>query len=95
VPALFILGFMFSATWPTFYAQVSQFFPTQGDMLAYGAALGNALGLGLCVAISSVIADYHLQAAMLFGPCVLWGFGILFYSTRLRSSTGTPKPSPA
>jgi fucose permease len=83
VPAVFLLGLMFSATWPTYYAQVSQLFPL-GDMLAYGAALGNALGIGLCVALSSVIADYSLPAAMVFGPAVLWLFGLLFFGTQLR-----------
>jgi len=93
IPAVFVLGFMFSATWPAFYAQVSQFFAHCADMLAYGTALGNAVGLSLCIAVSSWIADYNLTLAMVSGPGVLWLFGLLFWGTRLSQraeSLGLP-----
>lgn len=85
-PALFLMGLMFSSTWPTFYAQVARFHPGQRDMLAYGSSVANVLGISTCVLLSSLVADLSLRWSLLFGPAVLWLFGALYYSTRLSAS---------
>ena len=89
--SLFLLGLMFSATWPVFYAQASLIAADHKAMLAYGAVLGTTIGVQSCIAISSTIADYHFTAALIIGPCVLWLFGLLYFSTRL-SRTNQPLP---
>lgn len=87
--SLFLLGFQFSGTWPTFYAQVSRFLPGHRDALAYGSDLGNYVGISACVFVSSWIADHNLLMALLFGPGVLFAFALLYYLTPL-SSRGEP-----
>ena len=84
--SLFLMGVMFSATWPTFYAQVSRFLAGHKEMLAYGSGLGNQLGMSLCVLASSLIADANLTLSLLFGPAILWAFGALYYATRLSKA---------
>jgi len=87
--SLFLLGVMFSSTWPTFYAQVSGFFRDHREMLAYGSSLGNYLGISLCIVLSSVIADYDLRLSLFVGPVVLWLFGVLYYLTCLCRGPGS------
>ena len=84
-PALYLMGFMFSSTWPTTYAQVARFHSGQRDMLAYGSSVANVLGISGCVLISSWIADQSLRWSLLFGPSVLWLFGLIYYTTRLSA----------
>lgn len=80
---LFMLGVLFSSTWPTYYAQVWQFWKGRSDMLAFGSALGTITGISACVLISSMIAEWNMIAALFFGPAVLWAFGLLYFTTRL------------
>jgi hypothetical protein len=77
------MGFMFSSTWPTFYAQMTRHLGRHRNAMAYGANLGSQSGLALCFLASSAIADVNLTASMFFGPCVLWGFGAMYFATRL------------
>ena len=63
---------MFSSTCPAFYAQAARFFPPHArHLLDYGSALGNAIGIALCVYGSSALAERHLACALRFGPAVL------------------------
>ena len=89
-PALYLMGFMFSSTWPTAYAQVARFHSGHRDMLAYGSSVSNVLGISSCVLISSWIADYSLRWSLLFGPAVLWLFGFIYYTTRLSAREAEP-----
>ncbi|MFH1377993.1 MAG: MFS transporter [Planctomycetota bacterium] len=86
---LFLLGLMFSATWPVFFAQASAIASDHRDMLAFGAVLGNTIGVQACIAISSIIADRNYVWALYFGPFVLWAFGVLYFTTRLSRA---PEP---
>jgi len=88
IASLVLLGLTFSATWPTFYAQVAPHWPDHRPMLAFGSALGNMVGIALCVLLSSMIADVNLLAAVVSGPVILWLFGLVYYTTRLSRSTG-------
>jgi len=81
--ALFGVGWMFSSTWPTYYAQVSRFFSRDPHMLDYGSGLGNALGIALCVWGSSSLAERYPEAALLCGPAALWLFGLLYFLSPL------------
>jgi hypothetical protein len=88
------VGIMFSSTWPTFYAQAARFIPlTQRHLLDLGTGLGTALGVSLCVYVSSELADVSPRAGMLAGPIALWVFGTLYFLTRL--SRPLPVPAPA
>lgn len=94
--SLFGLGWMFSAVWPTFYAQVARFFPGREQMLALGSALGNTLGIALCVWLSSALADHNLVAALGVGPLAVWVFGALYFASPLSAkhpSSDTPQSS--
>ena len=78
---LFVLGFMFSGTWPTFYAAAAaRWLPDRRRTMPYRSALGNVLGISLCLFVSSALAERHLLAAMFFGPAALWAFGLLYVS---------------
>ena len=89
--SLFGVGIMFSSTWPTFYAQAARFIPSsQRHLLDLGTGLGCALGIALCVYVSSVLADANLQAGMIAGPAALWIFGVLYYLTRLSRPVHLP-----
>ncbi len=88
--SLFVMGFMFSSTWPTFYAQATRHLGEHRDMLAYGANLGSVVGISMCVLVSSTIADFSLTAAVFFGPAVLGVFGAVYFSSRL---SGAPRPA--
>jgi predicted MFS family arabinose efflux permease len=88
VASLFVLGFLFSSTWPTFYAQVSMALRDHPEMLAYGSTLGSYLGIALAVLASSMIADRNLTLSLLFGPALVWGFGLLYFTTPLSD----PRP---
>jgi fucose permease len=82
--ALFGVGWMFSSTWPTYYAQVAHFFPPGSrHLLDYGSGLGSSLGIALCVYASSALAEHHLAAALSFGPGVVWIFGVLYFLSPL------------
>jgi len=81
--ALFVMGLMFSSTWPSFYAQASRHLADGRDMMPYGSALGNTLGVSLCLFASGALADANLTAAMFFGPAVLWGFGAAYFASPL------------
>ncbi|MCC6444680.1 MAG: MFS transporter [Armatimonadetes bacterium] len=76
---LFFCGGPFSSTWPTYYAQVSRLLTGHREMLDFGSSLSNTVGISICIFASSKIVDINLMAAILFGPAVLWLFGILFY----------------
>ncbi len=80
--ALFVAGGMFSSTWPSFYAQAAKHLTASRAMMPYGSALGNVLGISLCILASGVLADRSLTAAMFFGPAVLWAFGLLYLASR-------------
>ena len=84
------MGLMFSATWPTFYAQASLHLGRHKDMLAYGSGLGTVLGASLCVLASSFVADFDLTLSLIFGPVILWLFAAVYYTTRLSKA-----PDPA
>lgn len=92
-PALYLMGFMFSSTWPTVYAQVARFHSGHRDMLAYGSSVSNVVGISSCVLLSSLIADHSLRWSLLFGPAVLWLFGLIYYTTRLSAREVTPRRS--
>jgi len=92
-PALYLMGFMFSSTWPTVYAQVARFHSGHRDMLAYGSSVSNVLGISACVLISSWIADHSLRWSLLSGPGVLWLFGLIYYATRLSAPEVAPEVS--
>ncbi|HEX2950100.1 MAG TPA: MFS transporter, partial [Armatimonadota bacterium] len=85
-PALFLVGVMFSCVWPTYFAQVSQFYQGDQDFFAYSALLGDAIGTAGCVYISSLIADFSLPFSLLFCTGVFWLFGLLYFSSRLSRS---------
>ena len=81
--ALFLLGLLFSSTWPTFYAQATGHLREHRALLAYGSSLGNVVGISLCLLLSSLLADRSLLLSLLFGPAVLWLFGACYFTTRL------------
>ena len=87
--SLFVFGFMFSATWPCFYAQVAPRLKGHEEMLAYGSILFSVLGISLCITASSIIADYHLGLSLVFAPVVLWIFGLIYFTTSLSQETYT------
>lgn len=95
LPALFVLGGMFSSTWPSTYAHLNGPFAHYRAELAYGSALGNNLGFAVFAITSSYLADWSLEAAMLMGPIVLWLFGLLFFFGPLRSETRPIDAEPA
>lgn len=81
---LFGIGILYSSTWATFYAQAARFIPPHAShLLDFGTALGNALGIAICVYFSSVIAEISLDGAMVFCVVVLWLFGLLYYLSPL------------
>lgn len=92
-PALFLLGLLFSSTWPTYYAQGAQHNGGRLDLFAYGSALGTAGGIALCVLVSSRVADTSLPLSLLVGPGALLLFGALYFGTRL-SHPPAPAPPP-
>ena len=81
-PALYLMGFMFSSTWPTVYAQVARFHTGHRDMLAYGSSVSNVVGISSCVLLSSLIADHSLRWSLLFG--------LIYYTTRLSAREALP-----
>ena len=81
--SLFLFGVMFSATWPTFYAQVSGRMRPHMAMLAYGSSLGTSVGVSVCYFISSLIADRSLSWSVVSGPAVLWLFGAIYFASSL------------
>ncbi len=88
---LFGLGVLYSSTWATFYAQAARFIPPQAShLLDFGTALGNALGIAVCVYLSSVIAEINLDWAMIFCVGVLWLFGLIYYISPLAHKNATP-----
>jgi len=88
---LFGMGVLYSSTWATFYAQAARFIPPQAShLLDFGTALGNALGIAVCVYLSSVIADLNLDWAMIFCVAVLWIFGLIYYISPLAHKNVTP-----
>lgn len=91
LPALALMGLMFSSTWPTFYAQATAHLREHRHMLAYGVGLANQAGIAGCVLLSSAIADVDLLGSMWFGPAVLWGFGVVYVTSGMgRSVAVTP-----
>ncbi len=90
---LFLLGGMFSATWPAFFAEAAERLTEHRSLLAYGSSLGNVVGIALCVWASSLIADEWLTASMFCGPVVLWTFGVGYWiadARRVSSSRRRP-----
>ncbi len=75
---LFVMGGLFSSTWPSFYAQAAVWLRDHRDVLPCASGLGNVLGISLCVFAAGVIADRSMTAALVFGPCVLGAFGLLY-----------------
>jgi FHS family L-fucose permease-like MFS transporter len=87
-PALWALGafgvgWMFSSTWATYYAQVARFFGARPQLLDYGSALGNAVGIAACVYGASALAERWPPAALLTGPAAMWLFGAVYFLTPL------------
>ncbi|MGA1195850.1 MAG: MFS transporter [Candidatus Latescibacterota bacterium] len=88
---LFGIGVLYSSTWATFYAQATRFIPPQAShLLDFGTAFGNALGIAVCVYLSSVIADMNLDWAMIFCVAVLWLFGLVYYLSPLSRQNAKP-----
>lgn len=82
-PSLFIFGFLFSTTWPTFFAQLSALFPGEAGALSYGAGFASTLGISLSVVASSVVADSSITAALLLSPAIMLLFGLIHYCSPL------------
>ena len=88
---LFGIGILYSSTWATFYAQAARFIPAHAShLLDFGTALGNALGIAVCVYFSSVLADISLNAAMIFCVAVLWIFGLVYYLSPIAGKVARP-----
>jgi predicted MFS family arabinose efflux permease len=88
---LFGIGVLYSSTWATFYAQAARFIPPHAShLLDFGTALGNALGIAICVYFSSVIAEISLDWAMIFCVGVLWLFGLVYYLSPLSHKSAMP-----
>jgi predicted MFS family arabinose efflux permease len=83
---VFGVGWMFSSTWPTYYAQIAPHFADRPAVLDYGSALGNALGIAVCVYGASALAEQFPTAALLVGPAALWVFGAVYFTTALSRS---------
>lgn len=84
----FGVGWMFSSTWATYYAQVAGRFRARPQLLDYGSALGNALGIALCVYAGSALSEHWPAAALLSGPVAMWLFGALYYLSPLSKQAG-------
>ncbi len=94
--SLFGLGFMFSTSWPTFYARAARHMARDRDMLAYGSYLGSNLGVALCILVSSRLADASLTWAVAFGPAVMALFGLVYALSPLaRLPRDAPDAGPA
>ncbi|NLF31941.1 MAG: MFS transporter [Planctomycetes bacterium] len=76
--SLFLLGVMFSSTWPSFYAVATRWLPGALHMMPYGSSLGSFAVMAACIFLSSVIADRSLALSLYFGPAVLWAFGATY-----------------
>jgi fucose permease len=85
-PSLFAFGFLFSTTWPVFFAQLSARFPGEAGALSYGAGFASTLGVSLSVLGSSYIADVNMTAALLLSPAVMGLFGLVYYSSPLAKA---------
>lgn len=89
LPSLFMLGFMFSAVWPQYYAQAKQHWKHCPTLFAYGIAFGNASLMPLCVMLSSRIADFNLKPALISGIIILWIFAGLYFLSPLSKEIAT------
>ncbi|MBD3240760.1 MAG: MFS transporter [Chitinivibrionales bacterium] len=86
-PSLFLFGFLFSTTWPTFFAQLSARFPGEAGALSYGAGFASTLGISLSVLVSSFVADSSITAALLLSPLIMLAFGLVHYTSPLSRKT--------
>ncbi len=80
LPSVFLLGGIFSAVWPTFFAQTALLLRGSRSRFAMAAGFGNVLGWTTCITLSSLVADRSLLFSVWFGPMVLWLFGLLYWA---------------
>ncbi len=83
LPSLFVFGFLFSTTWPTFFAHFSALFPGEAVALSYGAGFASTLGISLSVVASSLVADSNITLALLLSPAIMLLFGLIHFCSPL------------
>ncbi|MCC7145560.1 MAG: hypothetical protein IT443_03870 [Phycisphaeraceae bacterium] len=97
LPAIFITGWAFSATWPAFFTLVARSYPSEKTLLAMGAAFFSAIGTSVGIYLASFIGndDALLPTAFVASTAMLLPFAVFLFATppgrRLWKNNSAPR----
>jgi MFS family permease len=83
VPAMFLTGVCFSATWPAFFGLAAREFPGERTFLSLGAGLANVVGMGAVSAMVGAIGTEtaRLPWAFLVGVAMMLPMPLFLFAT--------------
>jgi hypothetical protein len=83
LPALFLTGICFSATWPAFFGLAARAYPGERTFLSMGAGFFTAFGVPACIFLSSAIGNVeaHLPHAFCASAGVVALFAAFLFVT--------------
>ncbi len=92
LPALFLTGVFFSATWPAFFGLAARAYPAERTFLSFGSAFFNTLGISGCIYVASVIGNVEsrLPHAFVASAAVMALFAFFLFLTPWGRRIGRP-----
>jgi len=97
VPALFLTGIAFSATWPAFFGLAARAYPAERTFLSLGAMFFTGLGAWGSTYMASAIGnvDRHLPYAFVASCTLLVPFAVFLFLTPYGRALSQPAASEA
>ncbi len=92
LPAMFVTGICFSATWPAFFALAARHYPEERTFLSIGAIFFSLLGIWGATYLASAIgdADRLLPWALVASVAVAVPFALFLYVSPVGRGLGRP-----